>query len=58
MCLRFVFLVMTRGAGWLRLSRRLETWKTAPAGLAAKTSPACSQPSPETCHDGTEPSRC
>src|SRR5260370_3967764 len=29
MCLRFVFLVITRGAGWLRLSRRAETWKTA-----------------------------
>jgi putative transposase len=29
MCLRFVFLVITRGAAWLRLSRREERWKTA-----------------------------
>src|ERR1700733_4491575 len=29
MCLRFVFLLITRVAGWLRLSRREETWKTA-----------------------------
>ena len=29
MCLRFVFLLITRVAGWLRLSQREETWKTA-----------------------------
>jgi putative transposase len=29
MCLRFVFLLTTRTASWLRLSRREETWKTA-----------------------------
>src|ERR1039457_4980121 len=29
MCLRFVFLLTTRAASWLRLSRRRETWKTA-----------------------------
>jgi putative transposase len=29
MCLRFVFLLITRTASWLRLSRREETWKTA-----------------------------
>jgi hypothetical protein len=29
MCLRFVFLLITRLAMWLRLSRREETWKTA-----------------------------
>src|ERR1039458_7672539 len=29
MCLRFVFLLTTRAAAWLRLSRRSETWKTA-----------------------------
>src|SRR6185437_10975923 len=29
MCLRFVFLLITRTAAWLRLSRREETWKTA-----------------------------
>src|ERR1017187_2639614 len=29
MCLRFVFLLATRLAAWLRLSRREETWKTA-----------------------------
>ena len=29
MCLRFVFLLTTRLAGWLRLSRREETWQTA-----------------------------
>jgi putative transposase len=29
MCLRFVFLLITRLAGWLRLSRREEAWKTA-----------------------------
>ncbi len=29
MCLRFVFLLITRLAAWLRLSRRAESWKTA-----------------------------
>jgi putative transposase len=29
MCLRFVFLLTTRAASWLRLSQREETWKTA-----------------------------
>ncbi len=29
MCLRFVFLLITRLAAWLRLARREETWKTA-----------------------------
>jgi putative transposase len=29
MCLRFVFLLITRIAAWLRLSRRQEAWKTA-----------------------------
>src|ERR1700730_1337608 len=29
MCLRFVFLMITRTASWLRLSRPEETWKTA-----------------------------
>ena len=29
MCLRFVFLLITRVTGWLRLSRREEKWKTA-----------------------------
>src|ERR1039457_7029438 len=29
MCLRFIFLLITRLAAWLRLSRRPETWKTA-----------------------------
>ena len=29
MCLRFVFLLITRVAAWLRLSWREETWKTA-----------------------------
>ncbi len=29
MCLRFVFLLITRLAAWVRLSRREETWKTA-----------------------------
>lgn len=29
MCLRSVFLLITRLAAWLRLSRREETWKTA-----------------------------
>ncbi len=29
MCLRFVFLLITRLAAWLRLSRREETWKSA-----------------------------
>ena len=29
MCLRFVYLLITRVAAWLRLSRREETWKTA-----------------------------
>ena len=29
MCLRFMFLLITRLAAWLRLSRREEAWKTA-----------------------------
>ena len=29
MCLRFLFLLITRLAAWLRLSRREEAWKTA-----------------------------
>ena len=29
MCLRFVFLLITRVAAWLRLSLREEAWKTA-----------------------------
>src|ERR1700745_214816 len=29
MCLRFMFLLITRMASWLRLSRREEAWKTA-----------------------------
>jgi hypothetical protein len=29
MCLRLVFLLSTRAASWLRLSRRDEAWKTA-----------------------------
>jgi putative transposase len=29
MCLRFVFLLITRVAAWLRLSRREEAWKAA-----------------------------
>ena len=29
MCLRFVFLLVTRVAAWLRLSQREETWKAA-----------------------------
>jgi hypothetical protein len=29
MCLRFVFLLITRVAAWLRLSRREERWKAA-----------------------------
>ena len=29
MCLRFVFLLVTRLAAWLRLARREETWNTA-----------------------------
>src|ERR1700722_16914020 len=29
MCLRFVFLLITRTASWLRLSRRREAWQTA-----------------------------
>jgi putative transposase len=29
MCLRFVFLLFTRAAAWLRLSQREEAWKTA-----------------------------
>jgi hypothetical protein len=29
MCLRFVFLVITRTASWLRLSRREEAWRIA-----------------------------
>ena len=29
MCLRFVFLLITRTASWLQLSRRQETWRIA-----------------------------
>ncbi|HUY48684.1 MAG TPA: hypothetical protein VMV92_23695 [Streptosporangiaceae bacterium] len=32
MCLRFVFLLTTRLAAWLWLSRRKETWKRMAAG--------------------------
>ena len=28
MCLRFVFLLITRVEAWLRLSRREDAWKT------------------------------
>ena len=33
MCLRFVFLLITRMTSWLRLSRREEAWKTAGGSL-------------------------
>ena len=33
MCLRFVFLLITRMTSWLRLSRREEAWKTADSPL-------------------------
>ena len=43
MCLRFVFLLTTRAASWLRLSRREETWKTAEILiLRHHSSPSCS----------------
>jgi hypothetical protein len=29
MCLRFVFLLITQAAAWVRLSRREEAWTTA-----------------------------
>lgn len=29
MCLRFLYLFVTRLLGWLRLSRRAEAWKSA-----------------------------
>src|SRR6516225_9935066 len=32
MCLRFVFLLITRTASWLELSRRQETWRIAEIG--------------------------
>ena len=43
MCLRFMFLLTTRLAAWLRLSRREEAWKTAEILLLRATnSPSCS----------------
>jgi hypothetical protein len=42
MCLRFVFLLITRVAAWLRLSRREETWKTAEILILRHSSPYCS----------------
>src|SRR5450755_2875952 len=51
MCLRFVFLLITRLAAWLRLSRREEAWKTAeifdPAPPARGPAAAAAAP-PET----------
>src|ERR1700722_6672990 len=48
MCLRFVFLLVTRVAAWLRLSRREEAWKTAenpdPAPSAHRTAAAAAGP--------------
>jgi hypothetical protein len=50
MCLRFVFLLITRLAAGLRLSRRAETWKTAETlilrhQLAAGSGIRCAAPS-------------
>ena len=39
MCLRFVFLLITRVAAWPRLSRREERWKTAEILILATSSP-------------------
>ena len=38
MCLRLVFLLITRIAAWLRLSRREEAWKTAEILILRATS--------------------
>ena len=43
MCLRFVFLLITRVAAWLQLSRREETWKTAEI-LILRHQLACTAP--------------
>jgi hypothetical protein len=42
MCLRFVFLLITRIAAWLLLSRREEAWKTAEILILRTNSPSCS----------------
>ena len=43
MCLRFVFLLITRLAAWVRLSRREEMWKTAGISISCAThSRSCS----------------
>jgi hypothetical protein len=41
MCLRFKFLLITRVASWLRLSRREEVWQTAEILICATSSPSC-----------------
>ena len=45
MCLRFVFLLITRVASWLRLSRRKEAWQTAEI-LVLRHQPAVLQRQP------------
>jgi hypothetical protein len=40
MCLRFVFLLITRVAAWLRLSRREEAWTTAEILILPTSSPS------------------
>src|SRR5450755_1552099 len=60
MCLRFVFLLITRLAAWLRLSRREEAWKTAeifdPAPPARGPAAAAAAP-PEAELGGPGPAR-
>lgn len=46
MCLRFIFLLITRLAAWLRLSQRKETWKTAEI-LILRHQLAVAPPEPE-----------
>ena len=46
MCLRFVFLLITRLAAWLRLSRREEAWKTAEILILHQLAVCCNGSSP------------
>ena len=57
MCLRFVFLLITRVAAWLRLSRCEETWKTAEI-LILRHQLAILQRRPVRCHKCARPVTC
>ena len=58
MCLRFIFLLITRMPSWLRLSRREEAWKIAEIlilrhQLVVPAAAAAAPPEPELGRPGT-----